>query len=285
MSELIDQTAINFLTESKISYISPPKNEAMHLKTCIKPQPPTLPISIPVSKKMVSFEENISKKTFTPPSGEFYDRYKEYIISTSSIMKKIKIKIPIIKYIDHIIKCCKSNPYQLRIELYRSSQLDSIKIKAQTINISQYHININLSVDIRLNVNEKIYLSIYMVNSPNSVKDFLDWLLEFEKIRHFLISNESYKQFKINYYKSLENCPDLPEQMSDHEESNNETIDFDKNDDLAESFEENEDDKELPVYFIADFYFDQADLTYENHNTITLKDFFTQSIVQYIISN
>ena len=309
MTELVNQNAINFLIESKVLPTDLSKSVSPNFKSCIKQrylcsQP--IPIMAGASKK-VSFTDKILTKEFTPPEPDFFDRPKECLIKSDIEMKKIKIKIPIIKYIDHIKKHFHDKPYQLKIEVYRLNGSREIEIKEQSLSISKYYINIALSVNVQLNIGEKIYLSIYMVDKLrqlmdskyDSMDDLFDWTYEFEKISHLLVSKEAYKTLKLGYLKLTKFEGHDPIDSENTSQSVNQKISessiiyradkfrSENIDDLGDSLKSSDScisGREDPVYFITDFYLDQADIEISDRNAITLKDFFTQSIIQYIIS-
>ena len=331
-----NQTAINFfdpvMTDNKVNNLTHP----MILKSCISKSknrnqfsPKILNPDRQVTKK-VTWSDIVVQKKYASNSYQFIRKQQNPKFLSSSRIKKIKIIIPIIKYIDHIKKYFNDRPYQLKIELYCLNQQRGFLIKSKELTIKKYYIEIKLTVNIGMNICEKIYLSIYMIDKLTqmtnqyyqSLNDLFDWTYEFHKISDLLISDEKYTQFKNKYRKYIES-QDINQKLnhfsnsslsSDEQSFGSDSFTFSSNEEsmFSDSIEETEDDvnqftdlifrrsenkekntDKQAIYFIADFFIDNADLNDNVDETepndcdkiITLKDFFTQSSIEYHISS
>lgn len=384
MNKLVNQKVINFSNlspdlikrmENETSYpayatiVELSKSEksdqifanSSELKSCLKPLPENPKTHFNKAKmKEVTWNGTIKEDTYEPDEC-FFSRESSYKpTDVHGKLRKIVIKIPIIKYIAHIKKHFNEKPFQLKIDIFCLNQTSTLPIKKQTMSISQYYIHITLLVNIPLVVDNKIYMSIYMVDKLtqlvsheyDNMDDLFDWTYEFYQISDLIVSQTKYEELKKKYNIYLESCPSKHKDMtekdtdtteeaidtieettdtddekdtSDTDTNDEDTSDEDtENDETKEDTEKNRDpsdasfifgtlsyhgdgcssdqkyiddsddlrssdssiskkeDSQVP-YFITDFYFDVADLIDCKNNIVTLKDFFTQSIVQYFI--
>lgn len=165
----------------------------------------------PKIKKQITWGKKTTKKYLLTADETYFYRYTiEKTPLTHKRLKKIKIKIPIIKYIEHIKKHFNDKPFNLKIDLYTNNDMNNTFVTNKTMKISTYYIHIDLVVDISLNTFTKIYLSIYMIDrlkewsndKYNHMDDLFDWTYEFYKISDLLISKTKYLCLKNNYLKA-----------------------------------------------------------------------------------
>ena len=206
-----NQTAINFSTLDNFTYPTTLHSCFNGRKDYNQFSSKILDSQEHITKK-VTWSEIVKQKNYTPSNYQFVRR-SEYPRFLSPLrIKKIKIIIPIIKYVDHIKKYYNDRPYQLIIELYCIDQQEAFSIKNKELTIKKYHIEIKLVVNICMNISEKIYLSIYMIDKftqmtnqyYTSLNDLFDWTYEFHKISDLLVSEEKYNKLKNKYRKYIE---------------------------------------------------------------------------------
>lgn len=212
---------------------------------------------------------------------------------------KINIRIPLIKYIDHIKKHFGGRSYQLKVELFNMNSSEDIAIKKINMEVSKYFMYLYVDTYIILNTSDKICLSIYMINTLDHNMTHCD---NFYEIDNYIACKRSYHKLRQSYknflLKQKKNEYELFE-SSESSESNSESescSDDDNEDDTkseSESDSDNNSNEEYDknkvkyiseAYLITDFYFDVADLCDIRNDVVTLKEFFTQAILQYFIS-
>ena len=306
LTQVVSGLPIGHLEDQFLLEQVSPKLETESLKPCLKSSP-----SDPSLKRNVSYNQNIFETGFiTDSEGQFLER-AELSLRHENIwhgkLKKIKIRIPIIKYINDSRKNKKSTLGQLVCNIYYLNQSRQIKIKNCIYSYDEYYIYINLQVNIPLNSAEKIYLSVMITDTQN-----YDPLIT--QLTHLLKSSSDYQKYlnKYQIYLStqlgVKNDDSESESESDSDSDSESESDNDK-EDIKDNYTENKKDEDDGIEnesiedddmvlsenssisdledgnisLITDFYLDIADLSEYKNQKIILKDFFTQSIIQYNI--
>lgn len=253
----------------------------MSLKSCLKDRgsKPRL------CKKTVTWSEHITVGTALPASvsPRKGHRDRKYMLTANFVgarlLKKITIVIPSVRLIEHL-RITRIGPYNLHVNLLYGDQ--PVAIKYKKLQVARYHVYVTLWINHPLAHNNRFFLSLYTAKKNidrhrylyGDLADLLDfdWTQDLYRLTCYVNHDIHFQQLKKRYESSNANQPIVLDDEDDYE------MDVILDNAIGETFKK---DPNTTYYAFLNNVF--ADMDEIENNVITVNEFYTNSIIRFVI--